>query len=445
MTGLRHLRHLLRGHWFRRLFAVRVTSQFADGVFQVALAAYVIFSPENATSAGEIAGGLAAILLPFSVLGPFVGVFLDQWSRRQVLAVSNFLRVGLVLALATGVAYDVAWPVLFGLVLACLSVNRFLLAGLSAALPHVVAPEDLVTANAVTPTSGTIAALVGVGVGTASHVVWERLEVDSDVAVLLTAAAVYGLAGALALRMPRRLLGPDLDPAAQQPSASSAVRSVVSGMLAGLQHLGSRRQAAYGLVAIGVSRFFYGMATVMLILLYRFYFHSADEAEAAFRDLTLAVLAAGAGLLVAAVVTPIVTERIRVSTWVVVLLGVAGVTQVVPGALFTKPALLVSSFLAGLAAQGVKICVDTLVQAQVDDAFRGRVFAVYDVVFNLAFVAAAATAAVVLPADGKSYAVLAGVGLGYVATAVGYGLAVRFAPRSDQSVPATARSMMQNG
>ena len=51
------------------------------------------------------------------------------------------------------------------MVLLCLSVNRFLLAGLSAALPHTVEPDDLVTANALTPTAGTLAFIVGLGVG----------------------------------------------------------------------------------------------------------------------------------------------------------------------------------------------------------------------------------------------------------------------------------------
>ena len=102
MTALRHLVHLLRGTWFRRLFAVRVASQLTDGVFQVALASYVVFSPEKAPGPGAIAAALAVVLLPFSVLGPFVGVFLDRWSRRQVLAWSNFVRVGLVALLAVG-------------------------------------------------------------------------------------------------------------------------------------------------------------------------------------------------------------------------------------------------------------------------------------------------------------------------------------------------------
>ena len=130
MTALRHLVHLLRGRWFRRLFAVRVASQLTDGVFQVALASYVVFSPERQPGPGAIASALAVVLLPFSVLGPFVGVLLDRWSRRQVLAWSNFARVAMVLVLAVAVHADVRGPVLFGLILACLSVNRFLLAGL---------------------------------------------------------------------------------------------------------------------------------------------------------------------------------------------------------------------------------------------------------------------------------------------------------------------------
>jgi MFS family permease len=148
VTALRHLRDLLRGQWFRRLFAVRVSSQLTDGVFQVALASYVIFSPERAPGPGAIAGALAVVLLPFSVLGPFAGVFLDRWSRRQVLAWSNFVRVALVTVIAVAVHAEVRGEVLLGLGLVCLSVNRFLLAGLSAALPHVVREDELLTAKA---------------------------------------------------------------------------------------------------------------------------------------------------------------------------------------------------------------------------------------------------------------------------------------------------------
>ena len=422
MRAARHLSHLLRGQGFRKLFAVRVASQLTDGVFQVALAAYVIFSPEQQPSPGAIAGALAVVLLPFSVLGPFVGVFLDRWSRRQVLAWSNFVRVGLVAVLAGAVAADLRGPPLFGLILVCLSVNRFLLAGLSAALPHVVVPEDLITANAVTPTAGTVSFLIGLGLGTLARTGWSAfLDGDAagaDVGVLLTAAVLYGVAGALALRIPRHDLGPDFDPS--RPAVREAARHVAAGLVDGLRHLDERRSAAYGLATIGAHRFFYGISTVSLILLYRNYFHTADDTEAALTGLSVAVLVSGLGFLAAAFLTPVVTERIGQRSWILGLLVGAAVTQVFPGALYTQPALLVAAFFLGLASQGIKICVDTLVQTHVEDAYRGRVFSLYDVIFNVAFVAAAAVAAVVLPASGKSYAVLAAIAVGYLATAVGY-------------------------
>jgi MFS family permease len=423
MSVLGHLYRLLHGIYFRQLFAVRVASQFTDGVFQTALAAYVIFSPEQQPSPAAIAGALAAVLLPFSVLGPFVGVLLDRWSRRQVLAWANFVRVGLVLVLATGVAAGLRGPALFGLILVCLSVNRFLLAGLSAALPHVVVPEDLVTANAVTPTAGTMAFLGGLATGTAARPAWSAVGVDGDVGVLITAALLFGVAGALALRIPRDLLGPDFDPA--RPAVREHVRHVAVGLVDGLQHLARRRPAASGLAAIGAHRFFYGISTVALILLYRNYFHAPGDSDAAFADLSVAILVSGAGFLAAAVVTPIATERIRQRTWVLTLLVLAAVAQLFPGGLYTRPALLVSAFFLGLASQGIKITVDTLVQTHVDDAFRGRVFSVYDVVFNVAFVAAAAVAAVVLPDDGRSHVVLVAVAVGYLTTALAYARATR--------------------
>ncbi|MGN6129115.1 MAG: MFS transporter [Nocardioidaceae bacterium] len=418
MKAARHLAHLLRGQWFRRLFTVRVASQLTDGVFQVAIAAYVIFSPERQPSPGAIAGALAVVLLPFSVLGPFVGVLLDRWSRRQVLAWSNFTRVGLVTVLAATVHAGLRGPGLFVLILACLSVNRFLLAGLSAALPHVVTPEDLITANALTPTAGTLAFLVGLAAGTVSRIVGDHLGADGDTVVLALAAVLYGVAGALALRIPRALLGPDPDP--DRPDVRSAVGDVARGLLDGLRHLGHRRPAAHGLTAIGLHRFFYGVATVSLILLYRNYFHQQSEADAAFAELSVAVLVSGVGFVAAAVLTPVVTERLTSRAWILTLLGTAAVTQVVPGALYTEPALLVSAFFLGVASQGIKICVDTLVQTHVDDAYRGRVFSLYDVIFNVAFVAAAALAAAVLPLTGKSYGVLATLAAGYALTALWY-------------------------
>jgi hypothetical protein len=279
-------------------------------------------------------------------------------------------------------------------------------------------PDDLLTANALTPTAGTLAFLVGLGVGGVVRSAGRGAGWDGDVTVLLAAALLYGVAGALALRIPRRLLGPEL--AAARAAVREALGGVVSGLVDGLRHLRSRPAPAAGLAVIASHRYWFGISSVALVLLYRNHFFGPGALDAAFRGLSTAALVGGAGFVVAAVVTPLVTERVAPRTWVLALLVAAGLAQLYPAGLYTETGILVAAFVLGLASQGIKICVDTFVQAGVDDVFRGRVFSLYDVIFNVAFVAAAATAAVVLPTDGRSYAVLGALSAGYLLTAVAY-------------------------
>ena len=421
----RVLPRLLGRRRFRALFAVRLTSQCADGVLQVALASYLLFSPERQPDAAGIAAALAAVLLPFSVLGPFVGVFLDRWPRRSVLVLANAVRALPVLAAAVVVDGDGNVGAVFALVLLAFSVNRFFLAGLSASLPHVVEPDELVLANSVTPTSGTLAFLAGLGAATAAR---PLLPPDRADAMLVTVAAgAYLVASALALRLPPRSLGPDA--AAAPPAVRHELRGVVRGLLSALAHLRRRRPALDALVVIGAHRFCYGLSTVATILLYRNYFHGPEDTEAALAGLAGAVLVSGAGFLAAAVLTPPAAARLGTRTWLATLLVLAAVVEVAPGALYTQPAILIAAFVLGLSAQGIKIGVDTLVQVHVDDGYRGRVFSLYDVVFNVVFVAAAAVAALVVPATGKSYPVAGLICAGYAATAIMYGLTLRAGSR----------------
>ncbi len=74
----------------------------------------------------------------------------------------------------------------------------------------------------------------------------------------------------------------------------------------------------------------------------------------------------------------------------------------------------------GFVAQAVKICVDTTLQETVEDDFRGRVFSVYDTLFNVTFVAALVVGAFVLPPSGISYAGAGRGGVRLPAGAVAY-------------------------
>ncbi|MDQ2710386.1 MAG: MFS transporter, partial [Actinomycetota bacterium] len=146
---------------FRRLLAVRFCAQFGDGMFQAALGGAVLFNPEREADPLAVAVGLAVLLLPYSIIGPFAGALLDRWDRRRVLLVANLVRAVLIVAVAGMVFSAVSGVALYSGALAVVGVTRFVLAGLSASLPHVVAPRYLVEANVVAATAGAALAALG--------------------------------------------------------------------------------------------------------------------------------------------------------------------------------------------------------------------------------------------------------------------------------------------
>ncbi|MFE7789200.1 MFS transporter [Streptomyces sp. NPDC057460] len=410
MPVVRDLRVLLRLRNFRRLLAVRLLSQSADGVYQVALAAHVVFSPEKQTSAGAIASAMAVLLLPYSLIGPFAGVFLDRWSRRQVFLYGNLLRTALACCTALlilGTAPD--W-LFYASALCVTALNRFVLAGLSAALPRVVDEDRLVMANSLSPTAGTLAATAGGGLAFAVRLV----AADSDAAVVLLGAGLY-LASALAsLRLAADLLGPD--PGSPRLRLRDALAATARGLVGGLRHLAERKDAARALAAITVIRFCYGALTVMVLMLCRYAWSDSNSGGLAL--LVLAVGFSGAGFFAAAVVTPWAVGWLGRFRWMAACAAAAAVLEPALGLWFSPGPMLVAAFVLGLVTQGAKIATDTAVQTSVDDSFRGRIFSLYDVLFNVAFVGAAAVAALVLPPDGESAAVVIGVAALYTIVAV---------------------------
>lgn len=411
MSVVRDLRVLLRLPDFRRLLTVRLLSQAADGVFQVALAAHVVFSPEKQTTPGAIASAMAVLLLPYSLIGPFAGVLLDRWRRRQIILYGNLLRA--LLAACTAVLILSSLPdwLFYASALAVTAVNRFVLAGLSAALPRVVEDERLVVANSLSPTAGTLAATAGGGLAFLVRLLLS----NSDAAVVLLGSALYLCSALASVTMARDLLGPD--PGLIQPRLRVALASTARGLGAGLRHLAERRDAAVALIAMTLMRFCYGALTVMVLMLCRYAWSHSEEDGLALLGVALAV--SGAGFFVAAVVTPSAVGRLGPFGWMVTCAASAAVLEPALGLPFSPAPMLVAAFILGLITQGAKISTDTVVQTSVDDAYRGRIFSLYDVLFNVAFVGAAGVAALMLPPDGRSAPLVLGVAVLYAVVAAG--------------------------
>ena len=393
---------------YARLLGLRFAAQWGDGMFQAALGGALLFNPERQADPLAVAAGLAVLLLPYSLIGPFAGTLLDRWDRRQVLLFANLLRGALVLVVAGVVLGGVSGPGLYVAALSVAGVARFVLAGLSTALPHVVPRRHLVEANTLAVTAGAAVSALG---GVSAVGLRALFGADDAGSAATVAVAVLGsvLAAVLAAGFRRRQLGPD-----GTDDSRTTARAVATGFVDGARAVAGTPSVAASFAALAAHRLAFGVNTLTTLLLFRYAFTDQGVLRAGFAGLGEAVVLAAAGLGVAALVTPWLVHHVGRARTVRLALLVATVTQLALAALLSLPAVMAAAFVIGMTGQGVKLCTDAAVQGEAGDGVLGRVFALYDIVFNVGYVIAVAVTALLSPPDGRSPALLAGAALLYV-------------------------------
>ncbi|OFB37715.1 MFS transporter [Mycolicibacterium sp. (ex Dasyatis americana)] len=413
----RALWHSLRGMTeFRRLLELRAVSQFGDGLFQAGLAGAILFNPERQAEPWQIAAAFAVMFLPYSVLGPFAGALLDRWDRRLVLIGANLGRLIVVLLVGTLLAFGAGDIPILCCALIVNGLTRFVSSGLSASLPDVVPHDRVVTMNSVATAVGALAAFLG-----ADFMLVPRKLVGADdtgaSVVMFIVALPVALALWLSVRFGPHVLGPH---ESKRAIHGSVVYAVATGWVHGIRTVWAVRPVAGTLAGLAAHRMAFGINSLLVLVIVR----HTDDPDVTGLGLGTAVLfvaAGGVGQFLATIFAPAVIGRFGRYATANGALGFAVLTQLVAIGLHV-PLMLACGFLLGAAGQLVKLCADSAMQLDVDDALRGHVFTVQDALFWMSFVAAIAVAAAVIPADGRSPAlVVAGaaaylVGLGLHAT-----------------------------
>ncbi|WP_275571766.1 MFS transporter [Mycolicibacterium vanbaalenii] len=388
---------------FRRLLELRAVSQFGDGLFQAGIAGAILFNPEREAEPWAIAAAFAVLFLPYSLLGPFAGALLDRWDRRLVLIGANCGRLVVILvvgALLSAGLSDI--PILLSALLAN-GFTRFVSSGLSAALPHVVPRDQVIAMNSVATATTSIAAFAGAIFMLLPR--WLFGAGDSGASVIIFMVAVpVSVALWLSMRFPPRLLGPDDSARAVH---GSVLYAVATGWLHGARTVLAVPSVSSTLSGLAAHRMVFGVNTLLVLVMVR---HTEAATVAGFGTTVLFVSAGGAGQFLATVVTPILVKKWGRYATPNGALAFAAAVQLC-GATLNLPVMIVCGFLLGAAGQVVKLCADTAMQIDVEDALRGHLFAVQDALFWLAFIIAISAAAFVIPPDGRSVGLaVAGVG-----------------------------------
>jgi MFS family permease len=370
---------------FRRLFAIRLIGQGADGLFQAALVTSVVFNERSGNTTSGFFRAVLITALPFTLLGPFVGVFIDRWPRRQILRFAPLLKAALVLLVLFDPVTD---PVPFYLgALAVISVNRFNLATAGAIVPRLVPPEDLLQANSAATVGGTVALLVGAFVGgkvsDALGVTWP---------IVVTAAAGWLVVSWVATRI-RSDLAPMTIPESPE-LLRHQFRRVFVELSDGGRTLVRTPRAIGPITTITIDQLGQGIILVLATVVFH---EELGEGVGSFSNL---IGAGGIGVMLGILTVGRLAERWSKERVVSIAFALGGVILLLAAIAYAGASILFASFVVGLAFAWKKIPTDTLVQESLPDGYRGRVFAVYDVTYNLARIVAAALAIPMVPALG---------------------------------------------
>lgn len=370
MARAEDLRSILRIGPFRRLMGAQVASQFADGLYQIALAAVLIFDVTAARTPGQTTKVLAVTLLPFSIIGPFTGPFIDRFSRRSILVGASVVRSILTLLLVPALVWP-EWSLLL-ISVAVMSINRFFHATKTTVLPTLVPRERYLTANSATAIAGMVFGLLGAVIG------GPLADFVSKEAVVFSAAGLMAIAAVLAATIP-------LPPGERKGLAGIVreIRDTGRDVAAGFRTLRASHPSLRAIAGVWTLRGLVGFLLLAGIVLLRTRF----DLRASGASLLLGGIAAG-GFVGAMIVSPLArrigTRRVPIAAFLT-----AGVATVGLAAVPAWPALIAAVFVGGIGMAATKITAETTIQREIPDRFRGRAFTVYDIGYNGVFVLAA--------------------------------------------------------
>jgi MFS family permease len=412
-----------KGSRLNRILAIRWSGQLTDGLFQSALASFILFSPERAPNAISAALAFAVVLLPYSLIGPYVGIFLDRFSRQRIIRNCNYLRAMNLLIIAWLINTGSTGMVLTLFVLIAFGVNRLILSGLSAGLPLLVKKEELIAANALAVTGGTIWVVIGGGIGIGiKNLLSQNSDADFADAVVILIAAFGFLTTALAcFRLSKYEIGP-----AEYESDLEA--RGYKEVLEGLAILRSHSDALRGILSVGIQRGGITALTLMALLLERNSFNDPSDPDAGLAGFGMALAIAGIGIGLGAIISPYGVIRFGRHRWMRLLMFLCIPPLLIYAAGVNEISMIGSAFLVGLCGQGIKVTNDALVQSKITDGFRGRVFAFYDVAVNAGVVTGAVGAALILPDNGLTAVLPLMVALFYLFSATVLMRRANFAP-----------------
>ncbi|TCJ21354.1 MFS transporter [Nocardioides jejuensis] len=359
-----------------RLIALHAANAAGDAAVAISLAGTLFFQVPTGEARGQVALFLGLTMLPFAVLAPLIGPFLDRvgHGRRWAIGATMAVRAFLCWTLATAVATESRWlfPAALGVLVASKAYGVTKAAAAPRLVPHGV---PLVKANARISLAGVVGAAVSAPL--AGLAAWAGPEWS-----LRYAFAVFVAATILAIRLPARVdsaageVRLELLPGPSTPQTEGEAR--------GQRSLRIPPAVAFALRANCGPRWLSGFLTMFMAFLLREHPVAGWTARPELL-LGLVIGAAGLGNTLGIALASLVRRLKPALTVVIALLGATAMT-LVAALFYGLLPLLALGLTAGLAQSLAKLSLDSTIQRDVPERVQASAFARSDTLLQLAWV-----------------------------------------------------------
>lgn len=352
---------LARDPNFRRLWLAQIVLALGDATMQMGL--LELFRSYGYKVTVETAKLLFAVALPGLLFGPVAMAYLDRWQRRHVLLISDALRALIIVGVAVWLLPRLSGRVapgnlllVYAAIFAIGIVTTFYYPARYALIPNLVPSQSLIKANTLFTSSIAVAAVAGRPLG---GLVAELLGIEWAV---LSNALAYLISVALIWQIV-------VKPVADAPLPVQPPGSGLAELRLGLRYIWQHPLALRLTLLAGVFAF---QAAVFIVAFAGYAYETLRLGTAG-----LGYLAAAAALgAVGGIVALSRSRRWAHSPWLAFgQLLCAGVALVVLSLVRQPWAAVPLLIVLGAVVATATIPIDAKLQAAVDDARRGAVFA----------------------------------------------------------------------
>ena len=371
---------------FLILWSGQIFSQLADKVYLVMMIAIITnqFQLPNQPISKWVSPIMIAFTIPAVLFGSLAGVYVDRWSKKPVLVVSNLVRGILVLTLpplllisrGQNLSDAIPWgfALMLGITFLVSTFTQFFAPAEQAVIPLIVKDKDLLAANSLYTTTMMALLIVGFAIGEPllnfADNLADGIGLVNGIGKEILVGGAYAIAGLILLVLST---GEKLDKSQQQQP------HVLADIKDGISYLNQNPRVRNALIQLVILFSIFAALAVLAVSM-------ADRIPQIEAD-QFGILLAAAGVGMGASAAILGSKGQSINRARLSFIGSLGVAASLVGLSFATQSLwlaLVITALLGAFAALVGVPMQTTIQSQTPEAMRGKVFGLQNNAVNIA-------------------------------------------------------------